>query len=165
MTDQEMRTQRPQGLPQAMYLLNTDGGIVAAPNQPQGEAAIGAILTSPEGEVIAEASARLGWSQDHHVAEFNALILGLSIAHQLGIGQIQVRTDSELVHHTMKGTWRLRPPHLQALRDQAKEQTKAFASMEIDLIPREQNAAADKLAGKFLGRLRPKPPVSPDLIL
>jgi hypothetical protein len=71
-------------LPDVTYLLNTDGGIVAAANQPEGEAAMGVIVTDPQGDTIAKASARLGWCKDHHIAEFNALLLGLSLATQWG---------------------------------------------------------------------------------
>jgi probable phosphoglycerate mutase len=163
MMQEHSREHHTDGLADGTYFLNTDGGIVAAPNQPEGEAAMGALITSATGDLVAEGSARLGWCRDHHVAEFQALILGLSMAKHLGISRLHVRTDSELVHHTMKDEWRLKPAHLRALRDQASEVLENFVSVEISWVPRKDNSQADKLAGKLLGPLRPKPPLKPDV--
>ena len=153
-----MTEERIEGrsLPEGVFTLNTDGGIVAAPNQPEGEAAIGVIVTDPDGKVFAEVSARLGWCRDHHVAEFHALTLGLTMARQFGIESLVIKTDSELVHHTMNGTWKLRPQHLRELRDRARELWTEMGSPDISWVPREQNAAADRLAGRLLGPLRSK---------
>lgn len=153
-----------EGLATGTYVLNTDGGIVAAANQPEGEAAMGVIITSENGDAVARASARLGWCKDHHVAEYNALILGLSLARQLAIEDLVIRTDSELVHRTVKGEWKVRPDHLRPLRDQAVELWEAAGRPSISWVPRAENSPADGLAGDLLLALRPKPAIREDVV-
>lgn len=160
----ESADHREEGLPAGTHVLNTDGGIVAAANQPEGEAAMGVIITSDDGDVVARASARLGWCKDHHVAEYNALILGLTLARQLGIHDLEIRTDSELVHRTVKREWKLRPDHLRVLRDQAIELWESAGHPPLSWVPREQNSPADGLAGDLLLPLRPKPAISKDVV-
>ncbi|MDP9067393.1 MAG: ribonuclease HI family protein [Actinomycetota bacterium] len=157
MTNSRTQSGHDAGLARSRYILNTDGGIVAAANQPEGEAAMGVLITSEDGHEVARASARLGWQQDHHVAEFNALVFGLTLVRQLGIDNLEIRTDSELVHRTVKGEWKLRPDHLRKLRDQAVELWELAGRPTIDWVPRKQNSLADGLAGEVLGPLRPKP--------
>lgn len=152
-------SEEPMGnehLPEGIFALNTDGGIVAEPNQPEGEAAIGVVITDPDGQVFAEVSSRLGWCRDHHVAEFHAIMLGLTMVKQFGIRSLVIKTDSELLHHTIKGSWKLRPQHLRELRDRARELWSEMGSPDISWVPRETNSDADRLAGKLLGPLRPK---------
>ncbi len=164
MTPDGTPTEPAPGLPKTRYILNTDGGIVAAANQPEGEAAMGVIITSEDGGVVARSSARLGWCKDHHVAEYNALILGLTLARQLGIHDLEIRTDSELVHRTVKGDWKLRPDHLRVLRDQAVDLWEAAGRPPLSWVPREQNSPADGLAGELLLGLRPKPAIADDVL-
>jgi ribonuclease HI len=57
----------------------------------------------------------------------------------------------------VKGDWKLRPPHLKALRDRCQAAMRTFNAFDIEWVPREQNPQADRLAGELLAPLRPRP--------
>lgn len=81
MSDASRRTltQTPRPRP-GLYTLHTDGGIVAAPGQPSGEAAIGAALKNSSNLLVEAVSRPIGRVKDHHIAEFRAFIEGLLMA-------------------------------------------------------------------------------------
>ena len=79
------------------YVLQTDGGIDAEQGQPSGRGSIGVVLKNPSHSTVKEISRELGEVQDHHVAEYTALIAGLELAMEHGIERLRVFIDSELV--------------------------------------------------------------------
>jgi ribonuclease HI len=136
------------------HLLATDGGIVAdQPGKMAGEAAIGVVLKAP----LEEFSERIGPAQDHHVAEYRALIRGLEAARARGIEHVRVCLDSALLVNQLKGNWKVKAEHLKPLHEQAVALIRQFADIEITWVPRKANAEADALASTPLGPLRPKP--------
>jgi len=94
---------------QGLYTLHTDGGIVAAPGQPTGVAAIGAVLKNSQNLLVEAISRRIGHVNDHHVAEFRALIEGLRMAKRHGVDKIRVFTDSQLVVGSVHNEVKLGP--------------------------------------------------------
>ena len=50
------------------------------------------------------------------------------------------------------GSWRVKQPHLEPLRDEARELCKKIGAYKVSLchIPREQNSAADALANRAM---------------
>lgn len=101
---------------------------------------------------LREISERIGWAEDHHVAEYRALIAGLTLARGHGINHIRVFLDSALVVNTVNGDWKLKAEHLKPLSMEARALVQEFADIKICWVPREWNAEADELAGKALGR-------------
>lgn len=138
---------QPEG---TFFRLNTDGAIAADQGQAAGEAAIGAVLKKPGGSPLGKVSERIGWVKNHHVAEFQALIAGLTLARGHGINHLRVFLDSALVVYTVNGDWKLKPEHLQPLCIQARSLVKEFADIKVCWVPREWNAEADALAGSAL---------------
>ena len=137
-----------------VHWVNTDGAIRAQPGQPSGEAAIGVVLWDPDGRRIDTLSERIGWAEDHHVAEYTALIRGLELAKDYGIQLLRAYVDSDLVVNTVAGSWDLKPDHLIPLRDRAKSHLGTFEDIRICWVPRELNIEADELAGAPLRGLR-----------
>lgn len=138
------------------YVLTADGGIVASQGQPSGEASIGVLLRTPKLAVLDEISKGIGWAQDHHVAEFKALIAGLQLALAHGIGYLRVFLDSELVVNSVNDDTGLRPEHLIPLRNEAQELKGRFPNIKIAWVPREWNKEADERASRPLAGLRSK---------
>jgi ribonuclease HI len=68
----------------------------AAPGDPLGRAAIGALLRTPRLVTVAQFSKAIG-PGTQNVAEYRALIEGLTLARDYGIQRIRVYMDSELV--------------------------------------------------------------------
>ena len=71
---------------------------------------IGILLISPQGDHIPK-SVRLAFS-DHHrltnnIMEYEACITGLEIALDLGIRQLEIQGDSNLVIKQTQGIWRI----------------------------------------------------------
>jgi probable phosphoglycerate mutase len=130
------------------YLLNTDGGFVfdgpRRAGDPLPRAAIGALLRTRRLVTVAQVSKPIG-PATHNVAEYQALIEGLTLARDHGIQQIRVYMDSELVVDQMNGVSAVRQAHLSELHGEASGLMTQFASIRISWVPREMNTEADQL--------------------
>lgn len=124
-------------------VLQTDG---AAQGNP-GPAGAGYIVLDASGRELDRGSRFLG-TQTNNVAEYEALILGLKAAAALGITELTVRMDSELVVKQMRGQYRVKHPNLQGLYVKASQATAPFTRVRFEYVPREGNSLADGLASK-----------------
>lgn len=129
-------------------ILYTDG---AARGNP-GPAAIGIVLTDAHGNVLQELGETIGEATNNE-AEYRALQRGLTLAAKLG-GEIEVRTDSELMARQLKGTYRVKASNLKPLHDQAQRVLAKFRRATIVIVPRELNRRADALANTALDKTR-----------
>ena len=123
--------------------LHTDGGARGNP----GPAGIGVVLTDASGKVLGEIAEGIGRATNN-VAEYKALIAGLKLAKELGVTDLAIRVDSELVAQQIRGDWKIKKDTLRVLAIDARRLMNGFASAEISNVPREQNADADKLANQ-----------------
>lgn len=119
----------------------TDG---AARGNP-GLAGAGAVLLDREGLVIERAAEFLG-KATNNVAEYQAVILGLRRALDLGARRVELMSDSELLIRQLGGRYKVRAPHLLPLFAQAKKLLAGFESHRLRHVPREENSEADRLA-------------------
>jgi ribonuclease HI len=85
---------------------------------PLGRAAIGALLRTPRLVTVAQISKAIG-PATQNVAEYRALIQGLTLARDYGIRRIRVDMDSELVVDQVNGVSAVRKEHLRELHDVA----------------------------------------------
>jgi ribonuclease HI len=122
-------------------ILNADGGARGNP----GPAGCGAVLTLPNGDVVASLNKFLG-NTTNNVAEYQGLLLGLEAAQAHGASSLEVRLDSELIVRQLNGQYKVKSPHLKPLFEQAKSLLQAFDSVNVVHVRREQNREADKLA-------------------
>jgi ribonuclease HI len=125
--------------------LFADGGSRGNP----GPAASGAVLFGEDGAVLREIGSFLGVTTNN-VAEWTALIEGLSTAAELGVDELDVRMDSELVVKQLSGAYRVKHPGLIPLHAKAKALLRQFKRVEIKHVPRKENAAADALVNQVL---------------
>jgi|GEM_PF-340579 HAD superfamily hydrolase (TIGR01549 family) len=133
--------------PEAWYTVYTDG---AARGNP-GPAALGAVVISPDGRVLAEASEALG-IQTNNVAEYRALLRGVAEARALGIRKLVVRADSELMVRQLQGQYAVKSEQLQPLYRAAVEALRGLAAYRVEHVRRAANAHADRLANEALDR-------------
>lgn len=131
-------------------MLWTDG---AARGNP-GPAGCGAILKTAAGEVLDEQSQYLGHATNN-VAEYRALLLGLTRALACGVQKLEVRADSELLIRQLRGEYRVRNAGLQPLYEQAKRLIARFASVKLVHVRRELNLEADRLANRGIDEQGP----------
>jgi len=131
-------------VPQHVTLF-ADGG---ARNNP-GPAAGAAVLIDDGGTVIEEAFRYLGHATNN-VAEWNGLLAGLEAAVRLGVREVTVRLDSELVVKQLLGEYRVKNAALQPLHRRAMELLRGFERVDIGHVPRKQNKLADALVNRVL---------------
>jgi ribonuclease HI len=125
--------------------LFADGGSRGNP----GPAAGGAVLVAEDGTTLAEIGEFLGVATNN-VAEWRALLSGLAAAAELGVDDLQIRLDSELVVRQLTGVYRVKHPDLIPLHARAKRLLAKFNTVEIGHIRRKYNAAADALVNRTL---------------
>jgi ribonuclease HI len=131
-------------------LVHVDGGARGNP----GPAAIGAVVSTPAGEVLDEAAERIG-DATNNVAEYRALLLGLDRARALGATEVEVINDSELVARQIGGAYKVKHAGLRPLYEQAMETLRGFEKWSVRSVPREQNAHADELVNAALDGTQP----------
>lgn len=125
--------------------LFTDG---AARGNP-GPAGAGAVIISPDGHVVAKVGKFLG-DETNNVAEYMGLIIGLKRAKAMGIKELDVLADSELMVKQLNGDYAVKAEHLKPLHDEARALFKAFTDIAIRHIPREENAQADAMSNRAI---------------
>jgi len=113
-----------------------------------GPAAVGWAIVSSDG-VVAEGSERIG-RRTNNQAEYEALLRSLRAARDLGLDEIDVRGDSQLVVKQLRGEWDTNDPELRELRVTARELLRAFDRWDVEHVPREINERADDLANEAL---------------
>lgn len=126
-------------------IIHVDGGARGNP----GPAAIAAVLSSPEGDVIDEAKETIGVASNN-VAEYRALLLGLQRAKALGGTDVEVVNDSELIAKQVNGEYKVKHPDMKPLHAQAVASFAEFDRWLIRSVPRAQNAQADALVNQAL---------------
>ena len=82
----------------------------------------------------------------NNVAEYTAVIEGLSLAAKLGAKTVTLRSDSLLLINQLTGRYRVKSEHLQPLHRRARSLGARFERITFEHVPREQNTAADALA-------------------
>jgi ribonuclease HI len=122
-------------------IINTDGLSKGNP----GTAAIGATIKDERGKMLATISQRIGITTNN-VAEYKALITALRMALKLKGTQVEIRADSELMIRQLKGRYRVKSEGLKPLYIEVTQLLSKFEGVTLKYIPREQNAAADRLA-------------------
>jgi ribonuclease HI len=122
-----------------------DGGARGNP----GPAAVAAVVTGADGEVLAEEGRYIG-EATNNVAEYNAVLLGLELARGLGATAVEVVNDSELVARQIGGQYKVKNPGLRPLWQEAMAALRGFDSWSVRNVPRAMNARADELVNEAL---------------
>jgi ribonuclease HI len=127
--------------------LFTDGGARGNP----GPAAYGFVLEAEDGTVLAAEGERIGIATNN-VAEYSALIAGLAKALELGLDELEVVSDSELMVKQMTGQYRVKNEALRELSLEAGRLAGRLGRVEYTAVRREHNKLADQLVNEALDR-------------
>jgi ribonuclease HI len=122
-----------------------DGGSRGNP----GHAASGAVLYAEDGSPLGEVGVYLGIATNN-VAEWRALVAGLEKARELGVDEIAVRMDSELVVRQVTGVYKVKHADLIPLWTKARSLLRDFKSVDVQHVRRKDNAAADAVVNAVL---------------
>jgi ribonuclease HI len=114
-----------------------------------GPAGIGVVIKDSEGKTIKEYHKSLG-TATNNIAEYNALIYALQEAHMMGIKDLVLHMDSELVAKQLKGEFRVKNNNIKPLFEQALHLINGLDKIEIKHIDRSLNKEADRLANKAI---------------
>ena len=125
--------------------LSTDGGARGNP----GPAAYGYVLETDDGTVLAAHGETIGVATNN-VAEYRALLAGLAKALDLGVDEVEVVSDSELVVKQMRGEYKVKNEALRELSEQALELARELRSVRYTAVRREHNELADQLVNEAL---------------
>ncbi len=125
--------------------LSTDGGARGNP----GPAAFAYVLESEDGHVLEARGEAIGIATNN-VAEYRGLVAGLARAVELGVGELEVVSDSELLVKQMRGEYRVKNPALRELSLEAAELARRLERVTYTGVRREQNELADRLVNEAL---------------
>lgn len=114
-----------------------------------GPAGAGAVLVDPSGKVIDRVGKYLGVQTNNH-AEYMGLLIGLRRALELGVQDLEVLADSELMIRQLGGTYKVKSPGLRPLFDEAQSLLRKFPRVKLVHVPREMNAAADAMSNRAI---------------
>lgn len=127
-----------------------------------GHSGCGALLLDPvSGRVLASRTAYLGDQGTNNSAEYNGLLLALKIAQSLDVQHLHVHMDSQLVVRQMQGVYRVKAANLRGVYLECKRLSASLGSVTFSYVPREDNAAADRLANEAIDaqlKLSPRHP-------
>src|SRR5436190_13157968 len=82
----------------------------------------------------------------NNVAEYNALLIDLQLALQLGVRNLQAYGDSELIVNQLRGEYKVRSDDLIPYFNFALQMAEQFEGFYIGHVPRLDNTHADALA-------------------
>jgi ribonuclease HI len=128
--------------------LSTDGGARGNP----GPAAYGYVLETDDGTVLAAHGETIG-TATNNVAEYRALVAGLEKAVELGVDELEVVSDSELLVKQMRGEYKVKNETLRGLWDEASDLARRLRSVSYTAVRREHNELADRLVNEALDAL------------
>jgi ribonuclease HI len=125
--------------------LSTDGGARGNP----GPAAAAFVLEAEDGTVLDARGEAIGVATNN-VAEYRALVAGLAKAVELGVDDLEVVSDSELLVKQMRGEYKVKNAALIDLSLEATRLARQVGSVRYTAVRRERNELADSLVNDAL---------------
>jgi ribonuclease HI len=125
--------------------LFTDGGARGNP----GPAAAAYVLETEDGTVLDARGEAIGVATNN-VAEYRALVAGLAKALALGVEEVEVVSDSELLVKQMNGDYRVKNAALVELSLEAAQLAREIGRVRYTAVRRAENELADRLVNEAL---------------
>lgn len=127
----------------------SDGGARGNP----GPAAIGVLVCDEKDQKLGDHGEVIG-ETTNNVAEYTAVIRGLTLAAELGLEEADYFLDSELVARQLSGIYKIKAEHLKPLFTAVKEKEKKFKRISYFHVPREHEKIkhVDRLVNIALNR-------------
>jgi probable phosphoglycerate mutase len=107
------------------------------------------VLETDDGTVLAAHGEAIGVATNN-VAEYRALVEGLRKAVELGVDELEVVSDSQLVVEQMRGAYKVKNVKLRELWEEAQELAGRLARVRYTAVRREHNELADRLVNEAL---------------
>ena len=126
-------------------IIYTDGGSRGNP----GPSGIGAVLLDENRGVVKELSKYIGQATNNQ-AEYQALIMALDEAKKIGVKEVDVFMDSELIVKQMNREYKVKNKDLAPLFIKVYNLTLNFSKVNFTHVRREKNKWADELVNLAL---------------
>lgn len=123
------------------YLLQFDG--LSDPNP--GVSTGGAVMFSPVGRNVVFERGEFIQFATNNQAEYTGLLIGIKCAVDLGVKQLLIEGDSQLVIFQIQGKWKLKHEGLKQLHKDITALLKNFEFVGIRHVRRDKNQYADKI--------------------
>jgi ribonuclease HI len=107
------------------------------------------VLESDDGHVLDTLGQAIGVATNN-VAEYSGLIAGLEKALELGVTDLEVISDSELVVKQMQGDYKVKNETLRELHDRATDLARRLEKVTYTAVRRANNELADRLVNEAL---------------
>ena len=124
----------------------------------QASSGVGIVLISPSKETI-HLSYKLDFKTTNNIAEYEALMLGVKAAKEMGIMCLEIFGATYLIIQQVNNTFQENNVRLKAYRDEVWKLRDSFMFFELSYIPRAMNHIANSLdvyASIFITLLPPK---------
>jgi ribonuclease HI len=105
------------------------------------------ILITPHGDQI-KYMVHLDFKATNNMAEYEVLLFGLSTTLSLGVRQLLVKGDSQLIVKQVKEDCSCNGPQLATYLLHVRKLEKDFEVLDLQHIPHAENAVADDLSAK-----------------
>jgi len=106
---------------------------------------VGVILERPNGLLIKQAL-RFAFKASNNQVEYEALIVGMLLAKEMGSKGLLAKSDSLLVTSQVTGEYQAKDPQMAAYLEYVQVLKETFEVFELVHVPREHNTRADLLA-------------------
>ena len=126
-------------------IIHTDGGSRGNP----GPGAAGYTIDDPAGKRLAARGVFLGKVTNNY-AEYTAVGKALRHAQELGVKEVQLYSDSDLLVQQLNGRYKVKSENIRPLYERCLQILEDFDAWRITHIRREKNADADALANKAM---------------
>lgn len=131
--------------------IRTDGASRGNP----GPAGIGIVVEGANGDVLEEIAEYID-RQTNNVAEYTALVRGLTRVIELGATAVEVYSDSELMVRQVEGRYEVKNEVLRTYAQQVRDLRRRLSTFQIHHVPRSRNRRADALANLAIDRAQGK---------
>ena len=124
----------------------------------QASAGASVVLISPSKETI-HLSYKLDFKTTNNIAEYEALLLGVKAAKEMGIMCLKIFGDADLIIQQVNNTFQANNVTLKAYIDEVWKLKDSFMFFELSYVPRAMNHLVDSLvvfASIFIPPLPPK---------
>jgi ribonuclease H / adenosylcobalamin/alpha-ribazole phosphatase len=107
------------------------------------------VLEGDDGHVLAAHGETIGRATNN-VAEYRGLLAGMEKAAELGVEELEVVSDSELLVKQMQGEYRVKNENLRVLWEEATDLERRFRRVRYTAVRRAHNELADRLVNEAL---------------
>jgi len=126
-------------------IVHIDGGSRGNP----GEAGVGVYFQDRAGAPLQSIARYIGRATNN-TAEYQALLVALARARDVGVKHLRVFSDSELLVNQVNGRYRTTVPHLQQYLQEAIRLMREIGRVDVAHVRREFNKEADALANEAM---------------